>query len=124
MVKISFYRRLQKELSTNIGIVSGNILEENFILEYNLDGLATKRITPKQIYVKTCLGKFCIFRFCDDTSLLEHLRYRNMIDCLIIQEVSVDLEELKKSFIQGSKNCPYANDLKHLVKNLDNIKFT
>ena len=102
MVKISFYRRLQKELSTDIGIVSGNILGENFILEYNLDGLATKRITPKQIYVKTCLGKFCIFRFCDDTSLLE----------------------LKKSFIQGSKNCPYANDLKHLVKNLDNIKFT
>lgn len=114
MVKISFYRRLQKELSTDIGIVSGNILGENFIL----DGLATKRITPKQIYVKTCLGKFCIFRFCDDTSLLEHLRYRNMIDCLIIQEVSVDLEELKKSFIQGSKNCPYANDLKHLVKKL------
>ena len=121
MVKISFYRRLQKELSTDIGIVSGNILGENFILEYNLDGLATKRITPKQIYVKTCLGKFCIFRFCGDTSLLEHLRYRNMIDCLIIQEVSVDLEELKKSFIQGSKNCPYANDLKHLV---NNIKFT
>lgn len=124
MVKISFYRRLQKELSTDIGIVSGNILGENFILEYNLDGLATKRITPKQIYVKTCLGKFCIFRFCDDTFLLEHLRYRNMIDCLIIQEVSVDLEELKKSFIQGSKNYPYENDLKHLVKNLDNIKFT
>lgn len=124
MVKISFYRRLQKELSTDIGIVSGNILGENFILEYNLDGLATKRITPKQIYVKTCLGKFCIFRFCDDISLLEHLRYRNMIDCLIIQEVSVDLEELKKSFIQGSKNYPYENDLKHLVKNLDNIKFT
>ena len=124
MVKISFYRRLQKELSTDIGIVSGNILGENFILEYNLDGLATKRITPKQIYVKTCLGKFCIFQFCDDTSLLEHLRYRNMIDCLIIQEVSVDLEELKKSFIQGSKNYPYTNDLKHLVKNLDNIKFT
>ena len=24
MVKISFYRRLQKELSTDIGIVSGN----------------------------------------------------------------------------------------------------
>lgn len=36
MVKISFYRRLQKELSTDIGIVSGNILGENFILEYNL----------------------------------------------------------------------------------------
>lgn len=124
MVKISFYRRLKKELSTDIGIVSGNILGENFILEYNLDGLATKRITPKQIYVKTCLGKFCIFRFCDDTSLLEHLRYRNIIDFFIIQEVSVDLEELKKSFIQGSKNCPCANDLKHLVKNLDNIKFT
>ena len=101
MVKISFYRRLQKELSTDIGIVSGNILGENFILEYNLDGLATKRITPKQIYVKTCLGKFCIFRFCDDTFLLEHLRfrYRNIIDCLIIQEVSVDLEELKKNHL-------------------------
>lgn len=63
MVKISFYRRLQKELSTDIGIVSGNILGENFILEYNLDGLATKRITPKQIYVKTCLENFVYFDF-------------------------------------------------------------
>lgn len=124
MVKIRFYRRLQKELSTDIGIVSGNILGENFILEYGLDGLATKRISPKQIYVKTCLGKFCIFRFWDDSSLSEHLQYRNIADFLIIQEVSVDLEELKKSFIQGSKNCPYANDLKYLVKNLNNIKFT
>ena len=124
MVKIRFYRRLQKELSTDIGIVSGNILGENFILEYGLDGLATKRISPKQIYVKTCLGRFCIFRFCDDTSLSEHLRYRNIVDYLVIQEVSVDLEELKKSFIQGSKNRPYANDLKYLVKNLDNIRFT
>jgi hypothetical protein len=43
---------------------------------------------------------------------------------LIIQEVNIDPEKLKKSFIQGSKNYPYANDLKHLVKNLDNIKFT
>lgn len=124
MVKISFYRRLQKELSTDIGIVSGNILGENFILEYGLDGLATKRITPKQIYVKTCFGRFCIFRFWDDTSLSEHLRYRNIIDYLIIQEVSIDPEKLKKSFIQGSKNCPYANDLKYLVKNLNNINFT
>lgn len=124
MMKISFYRRLQKELSTDIGIISGNIFGENFILEYGLDGLATKKITPKQIYVKTCLGRFCIFRFWDDTSLLEHLRYRNIIDCLIIQEVSIDPEKLKKSFIQGSKNCPYANDLKYLVKNLNNINFT
>lgn len=124
MMKISFYKRLQKELSTDIGIISGNIFGENFILEYGLDGLATKRITPKQIYVKTCLGRFCIFRFWDDTSLLEHLRYRNIIDCLIIQEVSIDPEKLKKSFIQGSKNCPYANDLKYLVKNLNNINFT
>lgn len=124
MMKISFYRRLQKELSTDIGIISGNIFGENFILEYGLDWLATKRITPKQIYVKTCLGRFCIFRFWDDTSLLEHLRYRNIIDCLIIQEVSIDPEKLKKSFIQGSKNCPYANDLKYLVKNLNNINFT
>lgn len=124
MMKISFYRRLQKELSTDIGIISGNIFGENFILEYGLDGLATKRITPKQIYVKTCLGRFCIFWFWDDTSLLEHLRYRNIIDCLIIQEVSIDPEKLKKSFIQGSKNCPYANDLKYLVKNLNNINFT
>lgn len=124
MMKISFYRRLQKELSTDIGIISGNIFGENFILEYGLDGLATKRITPKQIYVKTCLGRFCIFRYWDDTSLLEHLRYRNMIDCLIIQEVSIDPEKLKKSFIQGSKNCPYANDLKYLVKNLNNMNFT
>ena len=124
MMKISFYRRLQKELSTDIGIISGNIFGENFILEYGLDGLATKRITPKQIYVKTCLGRFCIFRFWDDTSLLEHVRYRNIIDCLIIQEVSIDPEKLKKSFIQGSKNCPYANDLKYLVKNLNNINFT
>lgn len=30
MVKIKFYRRLQKELSTDIGIISGNILGENF----------------------------------------------------------------------------------------------
>lgn len=124
MMKISFYRRLQKELSTDIGIISGNIFGENFILEYGLDRLATKRITPKQIYVKTCLGRFCIFRFWDDTSLLEHLRYRNIINCLIIQEVSIDPEKLKKSFIQGSKNCPYANDLKYLVKNLNNINFT
>ena len=36
MVKIKFYRRLQKELSTDIGIISGNILGENFILEYGL----------------------------------------------------------------------------------------
>lgn len=63
MVKISFYRRLQKELSTDIGIVSGNILGENFILEYNLDGLATKRITPKQIYVKLVLENFVYFDF-------------------------------------------------------------
>ena len=124
MMKISFYRRLQKELSTDIGIISGNIFGENFILEYGLDRLATKRITPKQIYVKTCLGRFCIFRFWDDTSLLEHLRYRNIIDYLIIQEVSIDPEKLKKSFIQGSKNRPYANDLKYLVKNLNNINFT
>jgi hypothetical protein len=123
-MKISFYRRLQKELSTDIGIISGNIFGENFILEYGLDRLATKRITPKQIYVKTCLGRFCIFRFWDDTSLLEHLRYRNIIDYLIIQEVSIDPEKLKKSFIQGSKNRPYANDLKYLVKNLNNINFT
>ena len=124
MMKISFYRRLQKELSTDIGIISGNIFGENFILEYGLDGLATKIKTPKQIYVKIGLGIFCIFRFWDDTSLLEHLRYRNIIDCLIIQEVSIDPEKLKKSFIQGSKNCPYANDLKYLVKNLNNINFT
>lgn len=124
MMKISFYRRLQKELSTDIGIISGNIFGENFILEYGLDGLATKRITPKQIYVKTCLGRFCIFRFWDDTSLLEYLRYRNIIDCLIIQEVSIDPEKLKKSFIQGSKNYLYANDLKYLVRNLNNINFT
>lgn len=101
MMKISFYRRLQKELSTDIGIISGNIFGENFILEYGLDGLATKRITPKQIYVKTCLGRFCIFRFWDDTSLLEHLRYRNIIDCLIIQEVSIDPEKLKKIVYPG-----------------------
>lgn len=63
MVKISFYRRLQKELSTDIGIVSGNILGENFILEYNLDGLATKRITPKQIYEKLVLENFVYFDF-------------------------------------------------------------
>ena len=137
MMKISFYRRLQKELSTDIGIISGNIFGENFILEYGLDGLATKRITHKLIYVKTCLGRFCIFRLTihgqvsrqsnilhDDTSLSEHLRYRNIIDYLIIQEVSIDPEKLKKSFIQGSKNCPYANDLKYLVKNLNNINFT
>ena len=42
MVKISFYRRLQKELSTDIGIVSGNILGENFILEYNLEKYKSK----------------------------------------------------------------------------------
>lgn len=124
MMKIKFYRRLQKELSTDIGIINGNIFGENFILEYSLDRLAFKRVSPKQIYVRTCLGRFCIFRFWDDTSLSEHLRYRNIIDYLIIQEVSIDPEKLKKSFIQGSKNCPYANDLKHLVKNLDNIKFT
>ena len=45
MVKISFYRRLQKGLSTDIGIVSGNILGENFILEYNLDAVSYTHLT-------------------------------------------------------------------------------
>lgn len=47
MVKISFYRRLQKELSTDIGIVSGNILGENFILEYNLAKLDKLLLNPE-----------------------------------------------------------------------------
>lgn len=118
MKKIRFYRTLWKELSHDSGYIRGVIFgKEEFVLEYRLGRIVNKRITPKRIYVNTCIGKFCVYR---DTE--SDLVFHGINDHLI-QEVSVDPERLKKCLVYCLKICPFGTDLQYLVKNIDQVEF-
>lgn len=119
MKKIEFCRILQGTLSHDVGYIRGVISgKEEFTLVYNLDKLINKRITPKRIYVITCIGSFCIYR-----GAKSDLAYGYGIHNFLIQEVSFDPERLKRSLVYCLKICPYGTDLQYLVKNIDKVEF-